>query len=67
MEMQELQQSYRYQLVKAGVDFHRAEQAAKLLTQKDLQLISEIWLEWSMTFSHADCQNLTSVAKSQVD
>ena len=50
MEAEMLKQSYKQQLVKAGVDFHRAEQAANILTWEELQLISEIWPEWAAAF-----------------
>lgn len=69
MKTEVLMQSYKHQLVKAGVDFHRAEQAAKILTWEDLQLIGEIWPEWAATCADYLAENantfsfaLTSVA-----
>lgn len=61
MKAEMLKQSYQHQLVKAGVDFHKAEQAARMLTWKDLQLISDIWLEWAAAFSQARVEKLTSI------
>lgn len=61
MKTEKLEQSYKNQLVKAGVAPPRAEQAAKILTSEQLQLISEIWPEWAATFSQAKfkiCQHL---------
>ena len=60
MQAEVLKQSYKQQLVKAGVDFHRAEQAANILTWEDLQLISEIWPEWAATCSQTECEGLAS-------
>lgn len=51
MKAENLKQSYKHQLVKAGVDFHKAEQAAKILTWDELQLISDIWPAWAAAFS----------------
>jgi hypothetical protein len=51
MKTEKLEQSYKEQLVKAGVATYRAEQAAKTVTREQLQLISEIWPEWASTFS----------------
>jgi len=56
MKTQKLENSYKDQLVKAGVAPHRAEQAAKNLTKEQLQLISEIWPEWAFAFSQAVVQ-----------
>lgn len=50
MKTEELEQSYKEQLVRVGVDPHRAEQAAKLLTGEELRLISEIWPGWGAVF-----------------
>ena len=54
MKPEKLEQSYKHLLVKAGVDFHKAEQAAKILTKEELQLISDIWPAWGIAFSQAD-------------
>lgn len=61
MKTEKLEQSYKDQLVKAGVDFQRAEQAAKNLTWEQLQLISEIWLEWAPAFSQVEGERLATV------
>ena len=60
MKAEMLKQSYKQQLVKAGVDFYRAEQAANILTWEELQLISEIWPEWAAAFSQTECEGLAS-------
>lgn len=54
MKTEKLEQSYKDQLVKAGVDFHRAEQAAKILSREELKLIGEIWPEWAAVFFLAE-------------
>ncbi len=51
METEKLKQSYKDMLVRAGVDFHRAEQAVKNLTWEELHLIGEIWPEWAAAFA----------------
>lgn len=51
LKTEKLEQSYKNQLVKVGVDFQKAEQAAKTLTGEELLLISEIWPEWAAVFS----------------
>jgi hypothetical protein len=68
MEIEMLMQSYKHQLVKAGVEFHRAEQAAKILTWEDLQLVSEIWPEWaaSCVDDLAENANTFSFARTSV-
>ncbi len=53
MECNKLQQSYQEQLVKAGVSQQRAEQAARTLSIRELQLISEIWEDWGNVVSSA--------------
>ena len=47
LKTEKLEQSYKDQLVKVGVDFQRAEQASKVLTSEQLLLVSEIWPEWA--------------------
>ena len=42
MKTEKLKQSYKDQLVKAGVDPHRAEEVAKVLTSEPLQLTASI-------------------------
>ncbi len=49
METEKLKQSYKKQLIRAGVDSYKAEQAVKNLTREELQLIREIWSEWAVT------------------
>lgn len=61
MKTEKLEQSYKDELVKAGVDFHRASLAAKSLSRDDLQLISEIWPEWAVVFSQAEGEMLASM------
>jgi len=51
METEKLKQSYKNQLVRAGVDSHKAEQAVKNLTREELQLIREIWSEWAVVLT----------------
>jgi hypothetical protein len=46
MTCEQLQQSYQQQLVKVGVSEEKAEQAARALSLKELQIISEIWEDW---------------------
>ena len=46
MEINLLKQSYKNQLVRAGVDHHKAEQAVEDMTSEDLQLIQEVWSDW---------------------
>ncbi len=47
MELSQLQHSYYQQLLKAGVAEDRAFQAARSLSREQLQIISEIWSDWS--------------------
>ncbi len=54
METEKLKQSYKDMLVRAGVDFHRAEQAVKNLTWEELHLIGEIWPEWAAAFAQTE-------------
>ena len=50
MEIEKLKQSYKNQLVKAGVDILRAEQVVRTVTQEELQLILEILPERTLVF-----------------
>jgi hypothetical protein len=61
MKTEKLEQSYKDQLIKAGVDNDRASQAAKILSRDELQLISEIWPEWAEVFSQAEGERLASI------
>lgn len=54
LKTEKLEQSYKNQLVKVGVDFQRAEQAARALSGEELLLVSEIWPEWATVFSQVD-------------
>lgn len=54
MKTGELERSYRDELIKVGIESHRAEQAAKNLSWEQLLLISDIWLEWTPTFSQVE-------------
>jgi hypothetical protein len=54
MEINLLKQSYKNQLVKAGVDSYRAEQAVKNLTKEELQLIREIWSDWAAVLTESE-------------
>lgn len=51
MKTETLKHFYKDRLVKAGVAPQRAEQAAQMLTDEQLQLISDIWPEWAATFT----------------
>lgn len=54
MEIEKLKQSYKDHLVKAGVNFDRAEQAVKNLTREELQLIQDIWPGWIVVFPRTE-------------
>lgn len=41
-----LQQAYKEQLIKAGVEPMRAMRVAATMTGEELSLISEIWSDW---------------------
>ncbi len=60
MEIEKLKQSYKNQLLKAGVDAHRAEQAIKNMTREELQLIREIWSEWTVVLPQTENEVRTS-------
>jgi len=61
MTTEKLKQSYKEQLVRVGVDPHKAEQAAKLLTGEELQMISEIWPGWAAVFPQVENELLAVV------
>jgi hypothetical protein len=44
----QLQGSYRNELIRAGVSPQKAEQAAKTMSNQDLMLIGEIWGQWAV-------------------
>ena len=52
MELDQLQESYYAQLLKAGVNSDKARLAASSLSKEQLNLIREIWSDWS-SFSEA--------------
>jgi len=54
MKTDRLEESYKNQLIGAGVNLYEAEQAARLLTWEELRLIGEIWPEWAVTFCQAE-------------
>ncbi|MBV9388016.1 MAG: hypothetical protein JOZ78_16455 [Chroococcidiopsidaceae cyanobacterium CP_BM_ER_R8_30] len=64
METQKLKQSYKNQLIKAGIDSYKAEQVVKNLTREDLQLIREIWLEWALTLTENEFNEQSSLGQS---
>ncbi|MEM8777834.1 MAG: hypothetical protein AAGF26_02970 [Cyanobacteria bacterium P01_G01_bin.49] len=47
MELTQLQHSYYAQLLKAGVTADKAFQAASSLSDEQLNMIRDIWSEWS--------------------
>jgi hypothetical protein len=61
MKAKNLEQLYIEHLIKAGVNVAKAEQAAKMVTQEQMQLISEIWPEWTAVFSQIEKEPLDSV------
>ena len=61
MEVEELKQFYKKQLLKAGVDFHQAEQAINHIEDEEVQLIREIWADWTAVFSQAENEILASM------
>lgn len=66
MEVEELKQSYKNQLMRAGVDFHKAEQAVSNMKDEDLQLIREVWSDWTVVFSQAENEILASIEISSL-
>lgn len=60
MEVEDLKQSYKNQLIKAGVDLYRAEQAINNIKDEELQLIREFWSDWSVVFSQTENEIVTS-------
>ncbi len=60
METEKLRQSYKKQLIRAGVDSHKAEQAIKNLTREELQLIRDIWSEWAVTLKENEIHERSS-------
>ena len=65
METNTLKQFYQEQLVRAGVERPKAEQAAQSLTKDELLLISEVcWSEWVETFYEIEREILTLAESS---
>jgi hypothetical protein len=54
MHLQNLQDSYRDLLVKAGVNCRKAETISKDLTLDDLRIICDIWPEWENIYLRPD-------------
>jgi len=54
METQKLKQSYKNLLLKAGVDFRKAEQVVKNMTREELQLIHDTWPEWVVVLPRSE-------------
>jgi len=61
MEVEELKQSYKNQLIKVGVDLNKAEQAINNLKDEELQLIREIWSDWTTVLPQTENEILSSV------
>lgn len=61
MEIEKLKQSYKKQLLQAGVDAHIAEQAIQNMTREELQLIREIWSEWTLVLPQIENEIRTSI------
>lgn len=64
METEKLKQFYKEQLVRAGVDFHKAEQAVSNMTGEELKLIHDIWSDWAVVFPRTEDELLGSVEMS---
>lgn len=62
METEKLKQLYKNQLIRAGVDSHKAEQAAQNLTGEELQLICEIWSDWAVALAEKEMLAMTEVS-----
>ncbi|WP_013322506.1 hypothetical protein [Gloeothece verrucosa] len=56
----QLEYVYRNELIKAGVDPHKATQAAKTMTEKELLLIGEIWEQWGNVLAKSEQTVLAS-------
>lgn len=50
MEYSQLRHFYQEQLVKSGVELHKAKQAANNLTVEELQIISQVGSDLSAAF-----------------
>jgi hypothetical protein len=49
----DLQNSYRNELIKAGVSPQKAEQAAMSMSSEELIMIAEIWAQWAVVLAQA--------------
>lgn len=67
MDSQYLQKLYQEQLIKAGVEIHKAQQASKILTMKEFQLISDIWPEWEAIIAQANHQDFATEKLSELE
>lgn len=54
MKIDTLKQSYKEQLIKAGVEPQKAVQAAEKITREELNLIGEIWADWAKASRHIE-------------
>lgn len=50
MEIEQLQQVYKNQLLRVGVDPLKVEQAIQILTREELQMISQILPTYAVDF-----------------
>jgi hypothetical protein len=66
METEKLKQAYRSQLIQVGVNSHKAAQASRVMTEHELQLISEIWPKWVTALLQAEDVILSSIDSSQL-
>lgn len=48
LEFTNLQQSYYHELIKAGVCPKKAQQAAMSMSNEELKMIAEIWIQWAV-------------------
>ncbi len=57
MKSDQLKQAYKEQLLRAGVEPHKAEQAANTVSsmnKQELQLLSDIWSDWAVAYSQTE-------------
>jgi hypothetical protein len=54
--MELVKQAYKNQLIGAGVCSDRAAQVADTLSQMELQVITEIWSQWAVTWEQVHHQ-----------
>jgi hypothetical protein len=63
MTIEMLKESYKDQLVKAGVEPQRAMQVAASITPEELNLIGEIWADWGEVVQGAVAGNPSRMTK----